>query len=144
MRIEYAGHALLSSRSECHEGVPEQSALRGRREFDYRRRDVKNLSRSMAELEKLIEDYRTFATNATFSTAVDQIAMRKLLKRTLTVLVSPPDEPKDVPGPDTPETRNPGTSQRREQQRWYPVDQMNRVCWPEVPLIIKQNEQNNT
>jgi hypothetical protein len=75
--------------------------------FDYLRSDVKNLGRYMAELEKLIEDYRTFATNATLSTAVDQIAMRKLLKRTLTVLGSPPDEPKDVPSPDPPETPTP-------------------------------------
>ena len=36
--------------------------------FDYLRSDVRNLSRYMAELEELIEGYRTFATKATLST----------------------------------------------------------------------------
>jgi len=67
--------------------------------FDYLRSDGKNLSRSLAEREKRIEDYRTFTTNATFSTMVDQIAIRKLLRRTLTVLRSPPDRQNVASGP---------------------------------------------
>ena len=39
--------------------------------FDYLRSDVRNLSRYMAELEELIESYRTFATTLTLSTSVE-------------------------------------------------------------------------
>ena len=40
--------------------------------FDYLRSDVRNLSRYMAELEELIESYRTFATTLTLSTSVER------------------------------------------------------------------------
>jgi prefoldin subunit 5 len=54
--------------------------------FDYLRSDVRNLSRSMAELEELIESYRTFATTLTLSTSVERATRRKLLKKTLRVV----------------------------------------------------------
>src|SRR2546429_102448 len=50
--------------------------------FDYLRSDVRNLSRSMAELEDLAEAYRTFVAKATLSTPADRAEIRKLLKRT--------------------------------------------------------------
>jgi hypothetical protein len=54
--------------------------------FDYLRSDVRNLSRHMAELEELIESYRTFATTLTLSTSVERATRRKLLKKTLRVV----------------------------------------------------------
>ena len=54
--------------------------------FDYLRSDVRNLSRYMAELEELIESYRTFATTLTLSTSVERATRRKLLKKTLRVV----------------------------------------------------------
>ena len=39
----------------------------------------------MAELEELIESYRTFATTLTLSTSVERATRRKLLKKTLRV-----------------------------------------------------------
>jgi hypothetical protein len=60
--------------------------------FDYLRSDVRNLSRYMAELEELVEHYRTFAANATLSTPTDRAEIRKLLKKTHKVLGPPPDE----------------------------------------------------
>ncbi len=54
--------------------------------FDYLRSDVRNLSRYMAELEELIESYRTFATSLTLSTSVERATRRKLLKKTLRVV----------------------------------------------------------
>jgi len=53
--------------------------------FDYLRSDVSNLSRYMAELEELIESYRTFATTLTLSTSVERATRRKLLNKTLRV-----------------------------------------------------------
>ena len=47
--------------------------------FDYLRSDVRNLSRYMAELEELIESYRTFAATVTFSAPADRATQRKLL-----------------------------------------------------------------
>jgi hypothetical protein len=61
--------------------------------FDYLRSDVRNLGRYLAELEELIEGYRTFAAKATFPTPADQAAMRKLLKRTQAIIGPPPDKP---------------------------------------------------
>jgi hypothetical protein len=61
--------------------------------FDYLRSDVRNLSRYMAELEELIESYRTFAATLTPSTPVEQAALRKLLKKTLKVVGPPPTMP---------------------------------------------------
>ena len=40
----------------------------------------------MAELEELIESYRTFATSLTLSTSVERATRRKLLKKTLRVV----------------------------------------------------------
>ncbi|GAC1306210.1 MAG: hypothetical protein NVSMB27_44680 [Ktedonobacteraceae bacterium] len=40
----------------------------------------------MAELEELIESYRTFATTLTLSTSVERATRRKLLKKTLRVV----------------------------------------------------------
>ena len=54
--------------------------------FDYLRSDVRNLSRYMAELEELIESYRTFATTLTLSTSVERATRRKILKKTLRVV----------------------------------------------------------
>lgn len=54
--------------------------------FDYLRSDVRNLSRYMAELEELIEDYRAFASNAILATQADQVTRRKLLKKTQKVI----------------------------------------------------------
>jgi hypothetical protein len=54
--------------------------------FDYLRSDFRNLSRYMAELEELIESYRTFATTLTLSTSVERATRRKLLKKTLRVV----------------------------------------------------------
>jgi hypothetical protein len=72
--------------------------------FDYLRSDVRNLGRYLAELEELIEGYRTFAAKATFPTPADQAAMRKLLKRTQAIIGPPPDKPEDTPGTDAFET----------------------------------------
>jgi len=61
---------------------PELSAFRGRRELRRASRsDVRNLSRYMAELEELIESYRTFATTLTLSTSVERATRRKLVAR---------------------------------------------------------------
>ncbi|BCL84718.1 hypothetical protein ccbrp13_71830 [Ktedonobacteria bacterium brp13] len=73
--------------------------------FDYLRSDVRNLSRYMAELEDLIERYRTFAAQATLSQPDDRAARRKLLKRTHTVVGSPDEQPE--PRPDNQETKRP-------------------------------------
>ena len=64
--------------------------------FDYLRSDVRNLSRYMAELEELIEGYRTFAATATLSTPAARAALHKLLKKTLRVVGPPPDVPGQV------------------------------------------------
>ena len=47
--------------------------------FDYLRSDVRNLSRYMAELEELIEGYRTFTATVTLSAPADRATQRKLL-----------------------------------------------------------------
>ena len=65
--------------------------------FDYLRSDVRNLSRYMAELEELIELYRTFAANATLSTPADRSEIRKLLKKTHKVLGPPSGRQPELP-----------------------------------------------
>lgn len=60
--------------------------------FDYLRSDIRNLSRYMAELEDLIEGYRTFAAHATLSMPADRATIRKLLKKTLKVIGPPPEK----------------------------------------------------
>ena len=72
--------------------------------FDYLRSDVRNLSRSMAELEDLLELYRMFVSNATLSTPADLAELRKLLKKTHKVLDPPPDRPQAAHNPDGQET----------------------------------------
>ena len=74
--------------------------------FDYLRSDVSNLGRYLAELEELIEGYRTFAANATLSTSADQTARSKLLKRTQKIIGPPPE----LRGTDASETRSNGGS----------------------------------
>src|SRR6266550_6014404 len=59
--------------------------------FDYLRSDVRNLSRYMAELEELIEGYRTFAATVTLSAPADRATQRKLLKRTHKIIGPLPD-----------------------------------------------------
>ncbi len=68
--------------------------------FDYLRSDVRNLSRYMAQLEELVEGYRTFAATATLSTPVDRAESRKLLKKTSKVIGPPPDKPPEPHGID--------------------------------------------
>jgi hypothetical protein len=82
--------------------------------FEYLRSDVRNLSRYMAELEDLIEGYRTFAANVTLSTPADQAEIRKLLKKTHKVLGPPPDEQRESPSLDKQETErvDPGNGRR--------------------------------
>lgn len=60
--------------------------------FDYLRSDIRNLSRYMAELEDLIESYRTFAAKAALSTPADRAAIARLLKKTLKVIGPPPEK----------------------------------------------------
>jgi hypothetical protein len=68
--------------------------------FDYLRSDVRNLSRYMAELEELIEDYRTFAATVTLSTPVDRAALHKLLKKSLKVVGPAPISQPALPRAD--------------------------------------------
>lgn len=68
--------------------------------FDYLRSDIRNLGRYMAELEELIESYRTFASTAILSTPADWAALRKLLKKTQKIVGPPPEKPEDAPGQD--------------------------------------------
>lgn len=68
--------------------------------FDYLKSDIRNLSRYLAQLEELIEGYRTFVVTVTLSTPVDRQARRTLLKKTLRVVGPPPDPPKGVSGGD--------------------------------------------
>lgn len=63
--------------------------------FDYLRSDVRNLGRYLAELEELIEGYRTFAASVTLSTSGDRKARGRLLKKTCKVLGPPPREQRD-------------------------------------------------
>lgn len=63
--------------------------------LDYIRRDVGNLSRHVAELEDLVEEYRAFASKAKLSTPDDMIAKVKLLERTQEVIGPPPDNQPD-------------------------------------------------
>jgi hypothetical protein len=72
--------------------------------FDYLRSDIRNLSRYMAELEELIELYRTFAANATLSTPTERAAKSKLLKKTQKIIGPPPDKPPESHGTDDSET----------------------------------------
>lgn len=60
--------------------------------FDYLRSDVRNLSRSMAELEELAEAYRTFVTSAQLSNSPNWAMRRKLLKRTHKILGPSPSQ----------------------------------------------------
>ena len=71
--------------------------------FDYLRSDVRNLSRYMAELEDLIEGYRTFAATVTLSMPADRQARRRLLKRTHKILGPSPDRQKAVTSTDNQE-----------------------------------------
>lgn len=73
--------------------------------FDYLRSDVRNLSRYMAELEELIELYRTFAANATLSTPADRSEIRKLLKKTHKVLGPPSGRQPELPCTDDQEAK---------------------------------------
>jgi hypothetical protein len=59
----------------------------------YLRSDVRNLGRSLAELEELIESYRAFAVALTPPTSDERAALRKLLKRTLKIVGPPPGVP---------------------------------------------------
>lgn len=68
--------------------------------FDYLRSDVRNLGRYLAELEELIEGYRTFAASAHLPTSADRVARRKLLKKTEKIVGPPPDQPKGAPDTD--------------------------------------------
>jgi hypothetical protein len=61
--------------------------------FDYLRSDVRNLSRYLAELEKLVEGYRAFASNVTLSAQTDRATRHKLLKQTEKVLEPLPGKP---------------------------------------------------
>jgi hypothetical protein len=65
--------------------------------FDYLKSDVRNLSRYIAQLEELIEGYRTFVSNATLATQADEVVRRKLLSKTQKIVGPPSDVPKDVP-----------------------------------------------
>jgi len=58
--------------------------------IDYMRSDFRNLSRYLAELEELVEVYRTFASNAILTTQTDRVERRKLLKKTQKVIGPPP------------------------------------------------------
>ena len=80
--------------------------------FDYLRSDVRNLSRYMAELEELIERYRTFAASATLSAPADRAAIRKLLKKTHKVLGPPPDRQPVSPGTDEQKAGRPAPGDR--------------------------------
>lgn len=82
--------------------------------FDYLRSDVRNLSRYMAELEELIEGYRTFAAKATLSAPADRVAIRKLLKKTQKIIGPPPDKQPELSGQDCQETERatPGNETR--------------------------------
>jgi len=64
---------------------------------DYLRSAIRNLGRYLAELEKLIEGYRTFAISPTFPIPADRVTRRKLLKRTLKVI-----GPLPLPSPSNP------------------------------------------
>lgn len=50
--------------------------------FDYLRSDIRNLGRYLAELEELVENYRTWASALTLPVAGDRAGRRRLLKRT--------------------------------------------------------------
>jgi hypothetical protein len=91
--------------------------------FDYLWSDVRNLSRYMAELEKLTEAYRAFASNATLSTPTDRDAIRKLLKKTHKLLGPPPDKP--------PESRSQNC---QETQRAAPLDE--RRAGTQIPALL--------
>jgi len=75
-------------------------SLRGRGELRLLRSDIRNLSRYLAELEELIEGYRTFAANATLATQADRVVRRKLLLKTQKVIGPPPDERSGPPSQD--------------------------------------------
>jgi hypothetical protein len=60
--------------------------------INYMRSDIRNLSRYLAELEELIEGYRTFAANATLNTQTDRATRRKLLKKTQKVIRLPAEK----------------------------------------------------
>lgn len=55
----------------------------------------------MAELEDLVEGNHVSAANVTLSTAVDRAVLWKLLKRTIKVIGSPLEKPKDASNMDT-------------------------------------------
>lgn len=68
--------------------------------IDYMRSDIRNLSRYLAELEELVEAYRTFASNKTLSTSADRAELRRLLKKMHKVLGPPQDRQLWLPGTD--------------------------------------------
>jgi hypothetical protein len=82
--------------------------------FDYLRSDVRNLSRYMAELEELIEDYRAFASNALLTTRDDRVAKHKLLKKTDKVLGPPPDKQPGAPSTDAQKAADLGNDTQME------------------------------
>lgn len=51
--------------------------------FEYLRSDIRNLGRYLAELEELVEGYRTWASALTLPMPADRAARHRLLKRTL-------------------------------------------------------------
>jgi hypothetical protein len=57
--------------------------------FTYMQSDIKNISRYMAELEELVEVYRTFALSVQLSTQADRATRRRLLKKTQKVIGPP-------------------------------------------------------
>jgi len=73
------------------------------------RRDVRNLSRYIAELEKLVEAYRSFASNAKLPAPDDMVTRRKLLGRTQEVIGQSPDEQ-----PESHDAADAGTSAMAE------------------------------
>jgi hypothetical protein len=60
--------------------------------IDYMRSDIRNISRYLAELEELVEEYRAFALDAQLTTQTERATKRKLLKKTHKVIGPPPDE----------------------------------------------------
>lgn len=76
--------------------------------FDYLGSDIRNLGRYLAELEGLIESYRTFAVTLTLSTSDERAALRELLKKTLKVVGPPLGQQQDALSQDTARTA-PGT-----------------------------------
>ena len=73
--------------------------------FDYLGRDVRNLSRSMAELEELMEGSRAFATKATPPRRLIGQPCASFSAKTHKVLGPPPDRQPASPGTDEQEAQ---------------------------------------